>query len=228
MTQPALYPLFLDLHDACCLVAGFGEVGRRKVAGLLQAGARCVRVCDLTPPQDEEGRQLAARPQVAFLARACTAEDITGCRLVFAATSNTEENARITALCKERQILCNCVDAPSRGDFMVPSVARRGSLTLALSTGGASPALARRWRRELEDWLTPRERLSHLMGRLRMPLLALGHDSRQNRKLFRALAESPLQRWLQEGDQKACEDYLARTLPPELHARITEFLHDLS
>ncbi len=227
MTQ-SLYPLFLNLHDACCLVAGFGEVGRRKVSGLLQAGAGCVRVRDLALPQDDDGRQMLARPQVAFLARACTAEDIADCRLVFAATSDAGENARIAALCREQQVLCNCVDAPLQGDFMIPAVARKGELALALSTGGASPALARRWRRELEEWLEPRESLSLLMGRLRAPILALGHDSRQNRELFRTLAESPLQHWLQEGNREACREFLIRKLPPELHTRITEFLHDLS
>ena len=222
-----LYPLFLDLHDACCLVAGLGDVGCRKLRGLLEAGAGRVLTFDIAEPSDEAVALLAS-PQVRHACRACTAEDVQGCRLVFAATGDREENARIVALCRTHDVLCNCVDAPEAGNFLVPALARQGELMLALSTGGASPALARRWRHELEDWLVPRVRMARLMGRIRPCVLALSTDSRQNGKLFRSLAESPLQHWLQNGDMQACRDFLAQSLPPDLHARIPEFLHDLA
>ena len=222
-----LYPLFLNLRQARCLVAGLGEVGRRKLQSLLEADAGEVLVRDVAAPPPEADALLAA-PQVSFARRACTVEDVRGCRLVFAATGDRAENARLAALCREEGILCNCADAPEAGSFIVPALARQGELMLALSTGGASPALARRWRRELEDWLGPRVRMARLMGRIRPCVLALSHDSGQNRKLFRTLAESPLQHWLQHGDNAACHAYLAQTLPPELHARIAEFLHDLA
>lgn len=222
-----LYPLFLHLRHARCLVAGLGEVGRRKLQSLLEADAGEVLVRDVAAPPPEAEALLAA-PQVSFARRACTVEDLRGCRLVFAATGDRAENARLAAICREEGILCNCVDAPEAGSFIVPALARQGELMLALSTGGASPALARRWRRELEDWLLPRVRMARLMGRIRPCVLALSHDSGQNRQLFRTLAESPLQHWLQHGDNAACHAYLAQTLPPELHARISEFLHDLA
>ena len=222
-----LYPLFLDLHDACCLVAGLGDVGCRKLRGLLEAGAGRVLTFDIAEPSDEAVALLAS-PQVRHACRACTAEDVQGCRLVFAATGDREENARIVALCRAHDVLCNCVDAPEAGNFLVPALARQGELMLALSTGGASPALARRWRHELEDWLVPRVRMARLMGRIRPCVIALSTDSRQNGKLFRSLAESPLQHWLQNGDMQACRDFLAQSLPPDLHARIPEFLHDLA
>ena len=222
-----LYPLFLDLHDARCLVAGLGDVGCRKLRGLLEAGAGTVLTFDVAEPSAEAAALLAS-PQVRHARRACAEEDVRGCRLVFAATGDRAENARIAALCRAHGVPCNCVDAPDAGDFLVPALARQGELMLALSTGGASPALARRWRRELEEWLAPRVRMARLMGRLRPCVLALSTDSRQNGNLFRSLAESPLQHWLQDGDMQACRDFLAQSLPPELHARIPEFLHDLA
>lgn len=222
-----LYPLFLDLHDARCLVAGLGDVGCRKLRGLLDAGAAMVLTFDVAEPS-AEAAVLLASPRVRHARRACTEADVAGCRLAFAATGDRAENARIVALCRTHGVLCNCADAPETGNFQVPALARQGELMLALSTGGASPALARRWRRELEDWLAPRVRMARLMGRLRPCVLALSSDSGQNGKLFRSLAESPLQHWLQDGDMEACRDFLAQSLPPELHARIPEFLHDLA
>ena len=103
----------------------------------------------------------------------------------------------------------------------------RPPLAAALSTGGASPALARRWKGELERWLEPRSRMATLMGRLRPLVLALGHDTGQNTGLFRKLAESPLQQWLEEHDHENCTRYLQAVLPPALHANIAELLHDL-
>ena len=222
-----LYPLFLDLHDARCLVAGLGDVGCRKLRGLLDAGAAMVLTFDVAEPS-AEAAVLLASPRVRHARRACTEADVAGCRLAFAATGDRAENARIVALCRTHGVLCNCADAPETGNFHVPALARQGELMLALSTGGASPALARRWRRELEDWLAPRVRMARLMGRLRPCVLALSSDSGQNGKLFRSLAESPLQHWLQDGDLEACRAFLTQSLPPELHARIPEFLHDLA
>ena len=106
----------------------------------------------------------------------------------------------------------------------MPAVARTERLAAALSTGGASPALARRWRGELESWLAPRARMSRLMGELRPLVLALGMDTGQNTAIFRTLAASPLQDCLERGDLAGCRALLEQTLPPALHDRITELL----
>lgn len=223
MDAPA-YPLFLSLRDSICLVAGFGGVGRRKVAGLLACAPAAVHVFDLREPDDDEGRALLRHDAVRFHARACTEDDLRPCRLVFAATGSRAENARIAAQCARLGLLCNCVDAPEDGTFIVPAVARTERLAAALSTGGASPALARRWRGELEAWLAPRARMSRLMGELRPLVLALGMDTGQNTAIFRTLAASPLQDCLERGDLAGCRALLEQTLPPALHDRITELL----
>lgn len=221
-----LYPVFLSLSGMCCLLAGFGQVGQRKLAGLLACAPASVLVLDLAEPSAEAAELLRA-PCVRFERRACREDDIAGRALVFAATGNPAENSRIAALCAAQGVLCNCASNPLEGCVQVPAVARRTPLAAALSTGGASPALARRWKGELERWLEPRARMAVLMGRLRPLVLALGEDTGQNTGLFRKLAASSLQEWLEKDDLERCRRWLRAELPPALHAHIAELLHDL-
>lgn len=225
-----LYPIFISLSGIRCLVVGLGQVGQRKLSGLLACNPASVLVLDPVGPATEsapEAAELLRDPRVHFERRACETADLNGCGLVFAATGSAAENSRIAALCAVAGILCNSASNPDEGCFQVPAVARSTPLAAALSTGGASPALARRWKGELERWLEPRSRMATLMGRLRPLVLALGHDTGQNTGLFRKLAESPLQQWLEEHDHENCTRYLQAVLPPALHANIAELLHDL-
>lgn len=224
--MPFAYPLFLSLEGRHCLVAGLGEVGLRKLQGLLAAGVGSVLALESPLPQGAaetppgpEAAPLLADARVRFARRACTAEDVRESLLVFAATSDPEENARIARLCREERVLCNCASAPRLGQFAVPAVARCGELCAALSTGGGSPALARRLREELNGWLSPWAALAHFLGLLRPLVLAMGNDTRHNRKLFRKVAASPLGYWLATGDADRCRDWLYAELPPALAAK---------
>lgn len=221
--MPFAYPLFLSLEGEHCLVVGLGEVGMRKLAGLLACGVGSVLALDTRPPRTSwedasgaDGARLMADARVRLECRACTPADIRASRLVFAATGDAHENARIAGLCREARVPCNCASAPELGSFAVPAMARSGELCAALSTGGASPALARRMRRELEDWLAPHAALACFLGRLRPLVLAMGNDSRHNRELFRKVAASPLGAWLAAGDHARCRDWLAAELPSPL------------
>ena len=212
-----LYPIFLSLEGRACLVAGLGGVGRRKLEGLLACGPASVLVLDILRAEDlsAEAAALLTDPRACFESRTCTPADIQGRALVFAATGSAVENARIAALCREANVLCNCASAPELGAFSVPAVARQDGLAAALSTGGASPALA------------PRARMVLLMGRLRPLVLALHAETGQNTELFRRVAASPLQHWLAEGDLQSCRQWLLAELPPVLHVHIAELLDDL-
>ena len=229
--MPFAYPLFLSLEGEHCLVVGLGEVGRRKLAGLLAAGVGSVLALDAgqaeaapeSAPKPDAAR-LLADPRVRVERRPCTEADIAPCRLVFAATSDACENARIAALCREARVLCNCASDPALGQFAVPAVARSGELCAALSTGGASPALARNLRRELEGWLEPRAALAHFLGRLRPLVLAMNLDTRHNTQLFRKVATSPLGDWLAAGELDRCRRWLERELAPALAARAIPLL----
>lgn len=223
------YPVFLAPGKRQCLIAGFGEVGQRKLAGLLDAGADNVLVLD---PYHAECPLIDADRRIRLEKRNCEAMDIAASFLVFACTSCAEENSRIMDLCKKARVLCNSASNPAGSDFIVPAVARRHGLTAALSTGGQSPALARRWRQDLQEWLGERGKLAWIMGKLREPVLAAGLTQKENAKLFHMLAASPMGSWLAENDAASCRIWLkdnAPELPPDIIDQIfSEYTHVFS
>jgi precorrin-2 dehydrogenase / sirohydrochlorin ferrochelatase len=143
-----LYPIFLDLSGRRCVVVGGGEVAIRKAHKLLQARARVVVISPEIKPELES-------VAVEIHRRHYREGDLEGAYLAFAATDSRETNAAVAWEAKERGILVNVADKPSDGDFALPSTLRRGGLQVAVSTGGASPTLARRIKNELEEAFGP-------------------------------------------------------------------------
>jgi precorrin-2 dehydrogenase/sirohydrochlorin ferrochelatase len=139
-----LYPIFLDLDGKRCVVVGGGEVANRKARKLLQARAEVVVI---SPEVKPELASIAAEVR----RRPYEEGDLEGAFLAFAATDRREVNAAVAREAVERSIPVNVADEPSEGDFALPSTLRRGQLQVAVSTSGASPTLAQRIRRELED-----------------------------------------------------------------------------
>lgn len=223
----AFYPLYIRLNERRCLLVGAGKVGQRKLASLLQAAPSEVLVLDPAPPDDELTR-LLQHPAARFEQRPFRESDLKGRFLAFIATPDNETNQRIAALCRERGLLCNVADAPDSGDFIVPAQVCQGDLQVAVSTAGHSPALARRIRRDLQEYLGLRYDLFLvLMGRLRPLVLGLGRPTTVNTKIFRALVESPLAEALQNRDLVRARAIVRELLPPELHHAIDEVLHEL-
>jgi siroheme synthase-like protein len=143
-----LYPIFLDLSGRRCVVVGGGEVANRKARKLLQARAEVVVVSpEVRPELESVASEVRRRPY--------EDGDLKGAYLAFAATDAREVNAAVAREAKERGIPVNVADRPSEGDFALPSTLRRGRLQVAVSTGGASPALARRIKGELEGVFGP-------------------------------------------------------------------------
>jgi precorrin-2 dehydrogenase / sirohydrochlorin ferrochelatase len=143
-----LYPIFLDLSMRRCVVVGGGEVANRKARKLLQARAEVVVI---SPEVRPELRRVAAEVH----RRPYKAGDLEGAYLAFAATDARDVNAAVAEEAKRRCIPVNVADRPSEGNFALPSVLRRGGLQVAVSTGGASPTLARRIKGELEEVFGP-------------------------------------------------------------------------
>ena len=142
------YPLFLDLTHRPCVVIGGGSVAERKVAGLVEAGAT---VTVISPQLTERLRQWVREDVVQYVARAYKFGDLSGFLLAFATTGNLAVDAAVFADGKATGVLVNSADDPVRCDFFLPAVIRRGDLAIAVSTGGASPALARAVREELQE-----------------------------------------------------------------------------
>jgi len=163
-----VYPIFLKLESVPCLVVGGGTVAARKVRGLLAAGAR---VTVVSPEATAEMASLALAGKIAWQRRPFAAGDLAGFRLAIAATSSKAVNARVYEEAARLGIPVNAVDDPQHSSFFVPSVVRRGLLTLAISTSGAVPYLARRLREHLESRFYPElaqevEELRAVRGRL--------------------------------------------------------------
>jgi precorrin-2 dehydrogenase/sirohydrochlorin ferrochelatase len=140
------YPIFLQLKDRPVLVVGAGKVALRKARGLLEAGARITVVAPEWEPEFET-------MPVRIVARRFRASDLAGCMLVFAATDDRLTNHRIGIAAKGKGIFANIADSAEECDFIVPARLQRGSVQVAVSTGGENPRLSAELRRKLEDIL---------------------------------------------------------------------------
>jgi len=149
---PGYYPIFLDLRGKTCVVVGGGPVAERKVGMLLEHDAS---VTVVSPALSPGLRELARRGAVRVVEREYRKGDLEGAFLAIAATDDASVNAAVSSEARERRALVNVVDGPDDSDFIVPSLVRRGDITVAISTGGRSPALARKLRTVLEATLTP-------------------------------------------------------------------------
>jgi len=146
------YMACLDLEGRSCLVVGAGPVGLEKATGLVECGARVTVVA----PQAVAA--LAAL-DVERLEREYEPGDLDGRFLVVAATSNEELNRRVFADAEARGLLCNVADVPELCSFILPAVHREGPIAVAVSTGGASPALAQVLRDRIAAQVGPEEAL---------------------------------------------------------------------
>ncbi len=220
------YPMFVSLAGRACLVVGAGQVGLRKIETLADCGAASILVVDQSPP-DADLAALLARPGLAVARRGFQDSDLDGVFLAIASTSSPAVNQRISDLCRARGVLCNIVDQPEACSFIVPALVRRGELTLAVSTGGRSPALAKRIRKDLQEAYGPEYGLFlELMGRLRPLVLSMGLDTAANTEIFRSLVGSRLLEALRLGDAALAQAELAAHLPEDLTSQLHAQLHD--
>jgi len=217
------YPIFAIIEDRPCLVVGGGAVGERKVQDLRVAGARVTVVSlSLTPALAE----LAAAGQIRYLNEDFSPDQLQGMVLVMAATDDHQVNARASAAAKAQGIWVNVADDPEFCTFIVPAQVKRGDLTLAISTGGASPALARKLRRELQQRFGPEygPYLALLQG-VRTRLLTERRGRPENAALFHQLVDSPLLEAVAHGDQTrvvaVLREILGDALSPQVLGELT-------
>ena len=184
------YPLYLDITDRRCVVVGGGEVAERKAGRLLDFGASVAVVGrTLTPGLEtmkKEGRidHIAADYDKAVIDNAF---------LVIGATDRDDVNAEISRDARGKGILVNIVDDPDKCDFVLPSLLRQGDLLIAISTGGKSPALAKKLREDMEQLFgTEYGTLLEVMGQLREKLVVKGRSSDENRRLFESVVHSDI------------------------------------
>jgi precorrin-2 dehydrogenase/sirohydrochlorin ferrochelatase len=180
------YPVFLNLHGRPCVVVGGGEVAERKVRALLRAAAR-VRI--VSPQLTARLARLAAQKKISVTRRRYRQGDLKRAFVVFAATDDPATQRAVREHAQAVGALVNVADDRQRSTFLVPASFARGDLQVAISTSGASPALARRLRQQLQARLG-REYQRHLrlLREARKKVLKSVPDQKERARLFWKLA----------------------------------------
>ena len=181
-----LFPIFLKLTGRPCVVIGAGNLAESKVESLLAANGK---VTVIAPQANTRIVALSDGGEITWHQREYAQGDIAGHVLAIAATNNPAVNRAVFAEAEASGVLVNAVDDPPFCDFYFPSVVRRGDLQIAISTAGASPALAQRLRKEINallpldtgDWLTE-------LGNLRREVLQMEPLNQARKELLHQLA----------------------------------------
>ena len=142
------YPVYLNLRGRRCVIVGGGTVAEGKIGRLLDSGAE---ICVVSPDATPGIRQYVADRGVRWEQREYRSGDLDGAFIAIAATNVREVNRRIFEEAEQRTVMLNAVDDPPNCSFIAPSIVQRGPVTLAISTGGVSPALARKLRESLQS-----------------------------------------------------------------------------
>lgn len=171
------YPIYLNIKDRPVLVVGAGEVAWQKIPALLESKARVRVVSPQAVPEIEEA---ARANKLEWLRRPYASADLKDVSLVIAATDDPELQKRVAAEARARRIWVNVVDVTPLCDFIAPAIVSRGDLQIAVSTGGASPALAKFIREKLEPLFGPEYAvLVEVLQRYRPEILKLPKMRRQ-------------------------------------------------
>jgi precorrin-2 dehydrogenase/sirohydrochlorin ferrochelatase len=198
------YPVYLDLSGRRCVVVGGGEVAERKVEALVRCGAA---VTVISPTLTEKLADLVQRGEIEHRARSYQSGDLEGGRVVFGATDDRPTNMAVFEEAEARGILANVVDDPPLCTFIVPSTVTRGDLQIAISTGGASPAMAKRIRAGLEDEFGEEyAMLMALMREFRSLVMARVPSPAARRRIFDAVADSDVLDRIRAGVNVSAED----------------------
>lgn len=203
--MPRYYPMNLDVEGKPCLIIGGGKVAERKTLTLLEYKAA---VTIISPEITLQLTQLAENKQINYERRRFQPSDPGGFFLVLAATNDNQINALVAQEAKKRGLLVNVVDSPGDSSFILPATVQRGDLVISITTGGNSPALARKIREELEAvYGREYEIFVDLLGIFRQEILQQETDEQKRRLLFEHLAGSfELIEFIKKNGRQAAEE----------------------
>ncbi|MFL5893565.1 MAG: bifunctional precorrin-2 dehydrogenase/sirohydrochlorin ferrochelatase [Thermoleophilaceae bacterium] len=209
MLDTPFYIACLRLSGRRCVVVGGGDVGLEKVEGLLVCGADVVLIA---PEAHAELERLAGEGSIRWERREYRSGDLERTFIVIAATGDTDVNIRVYEDAEARAMLVNVVDVPPLCNFILPAIFRSGPVAIAISTAGASPALAKRMRDQIaEEYGEPYARLAELLNEVRgwaKGTLATYNDRRD---FFEAIVNGepdPIE-LLRQGDELAVRELIA-------------------
>ncbi len=189
-----LYPINLNVNNKLCVVIGGGNVARRKIESLLEAGAQ-VKVVS-----SEFGVRSSEFMNLEIVERPYRYGDLVGAFLAIAATDDEEVNKQIAQEAKEQNVLLNVVDVPQLSDFYVPSVVRRGDLAISISTSGKYPALSKKLRKELEaQFGVEYGQYLEIMGQARNKVISKFADVNKRKEVLQEILKMPLIELVKQG-----------------------------
>lgn len=204
------YPVNLDMTNKRCVVVGGGDIAERKVERLLECGAQVTVVSKSLTPVLKARKKTG---QMDHIDRDYEDQALDGAFMVIGATDRNDVNERISKDAMARGLLVNIVDDPDRCNFILPSLVQQGDLSIAISTGGKSPALAKKLRKELEKQYGPEyQTLLVIMGILRKRILARDQRAADNKAVFEDLVHSDILQAIREKDR----------------GRVNTIIHDLT
>lgn len=203
------YPVFLNIKDKKCVIVGGGKVSYRKIKVILNCGANIIVI---SPEFNKKILRIAKDESIKLVNRPYRKSDINGACLVIAATGDKELNKRISEDSKKVRALVNVVDDIERSDFISPSFFRRGNLTIAISTNGKSPFIAKKIRERIEKSISREYRvLIDLFDEIRSQFKKEG-VSISSKKWESAIDIDSLLDFLKKGKYKELRDSLIKAL----------------
>jgi precorrin-2 dehydrogenase/sirohydrochlorin ferrochelatase len=210
MLETPFYIACLKLTGRKCLVVGGGDIGLEKVEGLLACDGRVTLMAPTAVPELE---RLAAEGSIEWQRREYAGrEDLEGVFIAIAATDDTDANIRVYEDAERRAMLVNIVDVPPLCNFILPAIVRTGPLAIAISTAGASPALAKRIKREIADSFgEPYARLAELLNEVRGWAKGTLPTYQDRKVFFESIVNGdpdPVE-LLRAGDEQAVRDLIA-------------------
>ena len=209
MLDTPFYMACLKLTGRKCLVVGGGAVGLEKIEGLLACDGQVTLVSPSAIPELED---LAAEGSIVWERRAYRADDLDGAFMAVAATGDTDINVRVYEDAEEQAMLVNVVDVPPLCNFILPAVFRSGPLAVAISTAGASPALAKRIKRQIaEEYGEPYAKLAELLNEVRGWAKGSLPTYQDRKAFFESIVNGepdPVE-LLRQGDELAVRDLIA-------------------
>ncbi|MBI4777325.1 bifunctional precorrin-2 dehydrogenase/sirohydrochlorin ferrochelatase [Candidatus Desantisbacteria bacterium] len=202
------YPICLDVKNRRCVIVGGGEVSARKITFLLNCEANIVVI---SPQINEEINVFACEKRIEWIERGYQAGDLKGAFFVIAATDDPDLNKQISQEARDTGILVNVADSEEDSTFILPAVLSRGSLSIAVSTEGKSPALAKKIRNDISGMFGKEYiRFVDLLGSLRQTVKATFDNQSKRSIIWNKLLNSELLELLKKGRTDMIDTVLKR------------------
>ncbi len=211
------FPVFLDIAGKPVVIIGGGNIAHQKAESLVDAGAQ---VTVVSPELNEAMQALKDEGKLMHIKREYEPGDLEGYELAFVATDDRKDNQRACQEGRERRVWVNAVDDIPNCDFIMPGIVRKGDLVVAISTSGASPAMARKAREDIEAFLTEEDAaLLDLAAEIRrefkdrnITVHGCERCGRTNTDVWNAALDGHVKKMLKDGDREGAKDRVLNLL----------------